>query len=251
MTQLLVSVRSAREAEIALAGGADIIDVKEPARGSLGAADAAVMSEVVAHVDGRKPVSAALGEWNELRVIPRVAGLTWCKVGLAGLRSDSAVEGVDWRAGLRVRVGNARTVAVTYADWRTCGAPDPDAVAEAAAAQACPAVLVDTHDKRRGNLLDLWTAAELRSYIEQVRGRGMLIAVAGSLTFSALEDVLSLSPDIVAVRGAVCGGDRGGDVSQRLVQAWSDAVHGTVSRGTIARGAEPVSRGDAGCPATA
>ena len=36
MTRLLVSVRSAEEAEIALAGGADVIDVKEPRRGALG-----------------------------------------------------------------------------------------------------------------------------------------------------------------------------------------------------------------------
>ena len=36
---LLVSVRSAAEALSALAGGADVIDVKEPNRGSLGAAD--------------------------------------------------------------------------------------------------------------------------------------------------------------------------------------------------------------------
>ena len=39
MTRLLVSVRNGQEAEAALAGGAHVIDVKEPARGSLGRAD--------------------------------------------------------------------------------------------------------------------------------------------------------------------------------------------------------------------
>jgi uncharacterized protein (UPF0264 family) len=38
MTGLLVSVRDAAEAADALAGGADLIDVKEPNAGSLGAA---------------------------------------------------------------------------------------------------------------------------------------------------------------------------------------------------------------------
>ena len=37
--RLLVSVRSAAEVGPALAGGADIIDAKEPGRGSLGAGD--------------------------------------------------------------------------------------------------------------------------------------------------------------------------------------------------------------------
>src|SRR5690606_38342384 len=46
MTQLLVSVRNRAEALAALAGGADLIDVKEPWRGSLGAAPPHVMEEV-------------------------------------------------------------------------------------------------------------------------------------------------------------------------------------------------------------
>src|SRR5207244_7336185 len=46
MTGLLVSVRSAAEAETALAGGADVVDVKEPRRGALGPADPSVWKQV-------------------------------------------------------------------------------------------------------------------------------------------------------------------------------------------------------------
>ena len=62
MTGLLVSVRSAAEARIALEAGADLIDVKEPRRGALGAADPAVWKDVCRAVAGRVPVSVALGE---------------------------------------------------------------------------------------------------------------------------------------------------------------------------------------------
>ena len=41
--QLLVSVRSAGEAVDALAGGCQILDVKDPSRGSLGRADDSVV----------------------------------------------------------------------------------------------------------------------------------------------------------------------------------------------------------------
>ena len=37
MTALLASVRSVAEAELALAGGADVIDLKDPSQGALGA----------------------------------------------------------------------------------------------------------------------------------------------------------------------------------------------------------------------
>src|SRR5262249_54204912 len=64
-TRLLVSVRSAAEAVSALDGGADIIDIKEPERGSLGRADNATMTAILDAVSGRKPVSAACGELLE------------------------------------------------------------------------------------------------------------------------------------------------------------------------------------------
>src|SRR5438552_1913494 len=61
---LLVSVRSADEVKAALAGGADLIDVKEPAKGPLAPAEAEVVAAVIDKVGGRVPVSAALGEWS-------------------------------------------------------------------------------------------------------------------------------------------------------------------------------------------
>ena len=62
--RLLVSVRTAAEAQSALAGGADIIDIKEPNRGPMGQADAAIIQAITATVGSQAPVSAALGDLN-------------------------------------------------------------------------------------------------------------------------------------------------------------------------------------------
>ena len=70
--RLLVSVVSADEARRALAGGADIIDVKDPREGALGAPSPRVLSEVVAAVGGAAPVSVALGD---LPALPHTAAL--------------------------------------------------------------------------------------------------------------------------------------------------------------------------------
>src|SRR4051794_16896845 len=89
---LLVSVRSAEEAACALAGGAALIDVKEPLRGALGRADDAVIRAVVQAVGAARPVSAALGEWAEQdQSIPDL-GLMYVKWGLAGCGQRR-----DWR----------------------------------------------------------------------------------------------------------------------------------------------------------
>ena len=56
-TGLLVSVRSADEVAAALAGGADLIDVKEPSKGSLAPAEAEVVAAVIEAVGGKVPVN--------------------------------------------------------------------------------------------------------------------------------------------------------------------------------------------------
>jgi len=85
MTRLLVSVRDAAEARTAVEAGADLIDVKEPARGPLGAADVEVVERVVAEVAGRLPLSAALGELLAWR--PRAAA-DGSRVGVPALAGD-------------------------------------------------------------------------------------------------------------------------------------------------------------------
>src|SRR5262245_40260453 len=62
---LLVSVRSVEEAEAALAGGAGLIDVKEPNNGALGFAGVEVIAAVLRMVAAQRPVSAALGELSD------------------------------------------------------------------------------------------------------------------------------------------------------------------------------------------
>jgi (5-formylfuran-3-yl)methyl phosphate synthase len=97
--KLLVSVVSASEARLALAGGADIIDVKDPREGALGAPSPRTLAEVVAAVDGAAPVSVALGDLPDLPHTAALAaggaaacGVDYVKLGLRGVRGlDRAV----------------------------------------------------------------------------------------------------------------------------------------------------------------
>src|SRR5437016_5096196 len=104
MTQLLVSVRSAAEAEAALAGGAQVIDVKEPLRGALGRADDAAIAAVVEAVAGRCPVSAALGELRETcwtDVPPACDRLSFVKWGPAGYLGCEDAFRTEWTSRMK------------------------------------------------------------------------------------------------------------------------------------------------------
>lgn len=219
MTGLLVSVRSVDEAAEALAGGADIIDIKEPSRGSLGAADPATWRAIIDHVRGRRPVSAALGEITEPEADERAActaGLQYAKLGLSGAwRLDDWPR--RWQRLLERLAPGVMPVAVAYADWQRAAAPEPLAVLRTAQRLACRVLLVDTFDKTHGDLLAYFSTEQLRELAREVGKAGMGLALAGSLKGDSFMSALSIGPEWLAVRGAACEGGRTGRIDRERV----------------------------------
>jgi len=215
MTQLLVSVRSAREAEAALRGGAALIDVKEPAYGSLGRASDEVIADVVRVVAGRRPVSAALGEFLDTcaDALPSCKNsLTYLKWGLSRYEDW---EGDVWQDELGAAIGELarqqlkpRVVAVAYADWRRARAPTPRKVCSFAATHPVGAFLIDTWKKDGSTLLDWLPLHEIERLCARCRAAGVPVALAGSLGPAEIRTLMPLRPDWFAVRGAVCQGRR-------------------------------------------
>ena len=229
---LLVSVRDAGEAAAALAGRADVIDVKEPSRGPLGAADADVIASVVAAVAGRAPVSFAAGElleWSPTRWATYLdaigGGVAYCKLGLAGCR-EVADWPKRWRRAVAMLRGGTEPVAVAYADWLAAAAPPPDDVFQHARSIGCRVILVDTWDKHGGTLLDLWRSTEITAFARQVRDARLALVLAGSLVGEHLVTAAGLRPALVAIRGAGCDGGRSGRVSAEKVAAIRAAIDG-------------------------
>jgi len=62
--KLLVSPINTTEAKAALDGGADIVDVKNPKEGSLGANFPWMIRAVIETIESKKPVSATIGDFN-------------------------------------------------------------------------------------------------------------------------------------------------------------------------------------------
>jgi uncharacterized protein (UPF0264 family) len=230
-SQLLVSVRSAAEAETAIAGGADLIDVKEPIRGSLGRADPCVLADVLRKVAGRRPVSAALGELSERQDNDpsplTLAALAFVKWGLAGCYPD-----IDWRrqltnfaAEMPQAAHGPLAVTVAYADSRLAQAPPLADVVDFACAR--PGVLlIDTWNKTPGRgLLDWLSLLDLATLRRRCRIHGVRLALAGSLGLSEIEQLLDLQPDWFAVRGAACQDGRNSAVSVAQVRRLAQLVH--------------------------
>jgi (5-formylfuran-3-yl)methyl phosphate synthase len=223
--RLLVSVVSAQEARRALAGGADIIDVKDPREGALGAPSPRVLSDVVRAVGGAAPVSAALGDLPNLphtaALAARGAALTgagYVKVGLRGVRE------LDGAVALMSAVADAvgpqtAVIAAAYADADALDPPGlaPGWLPELVDRVGISGALVDTFVKDGRGLYGWLSESELADLIARTHNAGASFGVAGQLTSGQLRRVAA---DVVGVRSAVCrGGDRGADLDPELVAA--------------------------------
>jgi hypothetical protein len=232
--RLLVSVVSATEARRALAGGADIIDVKDPAEGALGAPSPRVLSEVVAAVGAAAPVSVALGDDPGLPHTAalaargaELAGATYLKVGLRGVGElDGAVALL--RAVADAVSPMAAVIAAGYADAATLDPPalDPASLPELVKRTGIAGALVDTFVKDGRGLYGSMTDLTLADLIARTRAAGGTFAVAGELQLAAGQ-LGRVAADLVGVRSAVCrGGDRTAELDAELVAAAVAEVRG-------------------------
>lgn len=250
--ELLVSVRSAAEVGAALAGGADIVDAKEPSRGTLGPVSPKVLTEIVAQVPSHVSVSVALGDQaisdevvcavTSLQ-LPRRAAPLYLKLGFAGVRSEERIERLIATAVAACSESAAAplVVAVAYADAARAGTASPDTISRLAARAGASGVLLDTHTKNGMSLPSCIRPVALKRWVAGARRAGLMTALAGGLGPDELDQVFPAAPDVIGVRGAACDGGRQGRINPLRVRALRlrlQTISGSVQGGWISYGRE-------------
>jgi hypothetical protein len=235
---LLVSVSCPEEAALGLVNGADILDIKDPREGSLGACSPASLRAIVAlrNTRGVRPrLSAALGDAPNLpnTLALAAAGAAACgvddlKVGLMGVRyEEEAVALLRAVVVAALEVSPAkRVIAAAYADAEAIGSLPAGLlprVAERAGAQGC---LVDTGRKDGRSLFDHLAPGVVQEFLTECRRLGLMCGLAGCLTRSHVPLLRELGPDFVGVRGALCSGGRRGRLDPARLTAFRDELRG-------------------------
>ena len=214
--RLLVSVADAREARVAVEGGVDIVDVKNPAEGALGAPAPGVIERVREVVPPDRPVSAAIGDLPNLPGTAALAalgaarsGAVYVKVGLWGASTTDEAVGV-LRAARGAVNGGAVVIAAAYADAERvpAGPLPPGAVVDAARRAGVGGCLLDTAVKDGRGLFE-WVAPEaLEALVAEGHAAGLEMALAGALRAEDLSVVRTTGADIAGVRSAACRNGR-------------------------------------------
>ncbi len=205
MTKLLASVRTPGEAQVAIAGGADIVDLKEPAQGALGRLPDATIAAILRAVAGRRLTSATIGDMplapEPVLAAVRAMAATGVDIVKLGIFAGD-VEATLAALAAAARDG-VRMVAVLFADR----APDLALVARCAAA-GFRGVMLDTADKSAGALTRHLSETALARFIADARRHGLLAGLAGSLAAADVPRLLPLRPDYLGFRSALTAGGR-------------------------------------------
>ncbi|MDW7727329.1 MAG: (5-formylfuran-3-yl)methyl phosphate synthase [Candidatus Methanoperedens sp.] len=224
--KLLVSPINVEEANICRLGGADIIDVKNPKEGSLGANFPWVI-RAVKEAAGDVPVSATIGDFNykpgtaSLAALgAAVTGAEYIKVGLYDIRTKE--QALDMLTNIVHSVRdfdrNRKVVASGYSDYRRINSISPFELPKIGAQAGVDVVMMDTGVKDGRSTFEFLSEKELTGFVENAGNFGLLTALAGTIKFEDIPALKRISPDIIGVRGCVCGGDRNSVIKQELVE---------------------------------
>ncbi|MHA2135105.1 MAG: (5-formylfuran-3-yl)methyl phosphate synthase [Candidatus Thorarchaeota archaeon] len=211
MTRLLVTPTDEKDALVAVGAGADIIDVKNPSEGSLGAALPSLIRKIRETIPREIPVSAAVGDVPNLpgtvaqaALGAAMSGAEFVKIGLHGTKDTKAAVSVmkSVCSTMAEFQSGARVVACAYGDFNRAGTLDPKLLLDVALASGADVVMVDTAIKDGRSLFEFQSESDLVTLVDKAKENGLESALAGSLSGETFTRAVGLRPHIVGVRGA-------------------------------------------------
>ncbi len=207
-TQLLISVTNVAESDIALLEGADIIDLKNPHQGALGALSTETIQSIVTHVKACSPntmISATIGDVPMLAdqltaQVLKVAntGVDIVKIGFFAAQDYNDV----LQALQNIALGGVKLVAVLFAE---CTYP-VTLISEIQRAQFI-GVMIDTAEKNGRCLTDCYSLQDIERFSNQAQSCGLIYGFAGSLKFEHVAGLVEYRPTYLGFRGGVCEGN--------------------------------------------
>ena len=202
MTGMLASVNSLKEALIALQADVDIIDLKQPELGALGALDTQQVTAIVTRLAHSKPISATIGDLPMqadliVNAVKDMAdtGVNYIKIGF--------FPGQDWHeviVALQLFTQKSlKLIAVLFADQQ----PDFETIEQFSLA-GFAGVMLDTMNKSNGSLTQVMSLDEIQNFVKTTQQHQLLCGLAGSLRKGDITALLPLKADYLGFRGALC-----------------------------------------------
>ncbi len=216
MNKFLASVNSLEEALLVNQIGVDIIDLKQPELGALGALDSSSIRQIVSNIAGSCPISATIGDLPMTPELLYTAAATMTDQGVDFIKLGF-FPSEHWLACLAALAPLAaqghQLIAVLFADTQP-----PLSIIEHISNAGFSGVMLDTMHKQQGSLTDVMPYQRLAEFVETAQRYQLICGLAGSLKITDIAKLKPLQPDYLGFRGALCIDQ------QRTAKINSDAI---------------------------
>ena len=203
MSKWLASVQSLEEARTLLPALPDILDMKDPSKGALGALSVELVSSIVSLIDKRCLTSATVGDLpmdakviGEAMIAMVATGVDYVKIGI--FPDDKLIDCIQQLETV-VKKLEKPVIAVLFADKN----PDLELIAYLKES-GFSGVMIDTAIKNGKGLRDHWELTKIIAFVEQVEQKGMICGLAGALKIEDIAELKSLKADYLGFRSALC-----------------------------------------------
>ncbi len=221
MTTLLISPKDLEEVGVTLKGEPNIIDIKNPLEGSLGANFPHIIKEAREKISlynknysKNIKLSVAIGDFPDLPGSASLAALGAASIGAnyvkIGLKGTNNIKNAIYLAKSVVKAvkdynSEINVVIAGYADQHLLNySIDPLLIPEIAGISGADVAMIDTAIKDGKSLIDHLSIKKIKLFLNNTKKYKVKSALAGSLKFEDLDILKDFKPDIIGVRSIVC-----------------------------------------------
>lgn len=216
MTKILASIKDVHEAEIISKFDFDIIDVKNVNDGALGyVGDSSLkkITEIFSYhklsvTAGNDPSPLTKTQLRRVGFLEQL-GIEYIKIGVFDTNllqeHSSFLESI--------KDITIKTVGVIFADLI-----NNEEEIEKILKLNYDGLMIDTVSKNSRSTLDIFSADTLKYFVKSCKKSGKFCGISGSLRSVKFEDVLSLQPDFIGLRGALCSNAKREDIDSIICQ---------------------------------
>ena len=205
-TNLLISLRKLDELSEEIINNVDILDLKDPLNGSIGACDLQDIKKVIFRLKNQIQISATLGDIfiNEKFLIKLKQfdklNLDYIKFGLLSMNIKNLFDKIKFLGESKFKTKLVCVVFVDISDHFNLVYKKLDLF------DACGIkyIMLDTYNKNNGDLLSFCNISNLDKFISKCKQFDIKIGLAGSLKETHIPVMMKLKPNILGFRSAIC-----------------------------------------------
>jgi uncharacterized protein (UPF0264 family) len=203
MTRWLASVQSLEEAQSLVEHLPDILDMKNPSQGALGALTHQTVTEIVRWINHRCLCSATVGDLTMQADILTAAILDMAATGVdyvkIGIFDEPDLSRCIEQLESTIKAINTPVIAVMFADQL----PAQKMITTLAKA-GFAGVMLDTATKNGQGLLEHLSIQSLETFVFEAKSARLLCGLAGALKIENIQQLRPLEADYLGFRSALC-----------------------------------------------